>query len=500
MKQGTLLAAIDLGSNSFRLEIGRYDYKQIQRIDYLKEVVRLGNGLDAHRNLTPEAINRGLACLSRFSERLSGFKKNQIRVVATQTLREAKNRDDFLRLGQEILGCPIEVISGTEEARLIYSGVTHLLPQDNQRRLVVDIGGRSTELVIGQGQTATQTASYRLGSVSWSLKYFPNGVLSEAAFYKAGIAAQAILEDALVFYPRRDWDLALGASGTVGAVADILELAGWQKGEISAEGLNWLMRSMTRAGHSDQLYLQGLKQDRRPVIGGGVSILNALMQLLKIETMNVAVGALRHGVLFEMVEREDQTTDTRDLATQRMALKFSVDGAQSHRVGELAVKLFSQLNYQQLSDPIAQPLARQLIWASALHEVGFAVAHSDYHKHGSYILDNADLLGFSMPELHRLSMLVLGHRGKLKKLEHELVGDELALLLMALRLSVVLCHARRTPDAQALKLSCDYKRKRIELHVEEQWVAKYPQSTHLLKQEEVAWQKMPWTFCLQVTT
>ena len=500
MKQGTLLAAIDMGSNSFRLEIGRLDHGHLQRVDYLKETVRLGNGFDAQRNLSEAAMQRGFECLARFAERLAGFKKEQVRAVATQTLREAKNRDVFLKRGQEILGFPIEVIAGTEEARLIYAGVSHLLPHDPERRLVIDIGGRSTELVLGQGFATTQTASFRLGSVAWSLKYFEDGVFTDDTFYRAEIAAQAVLEEALSTYPPQSWDTAYGASGTVGAVSEILTLAGWPEGEIHIDGLNWLVKCLVRAGRADQVRLEGLREDRRAVIGGGVSILRALMKLLNIETLHVAPGALRHGVLFEMVERDDHTSDTRDLSAQRLALKFGVDAAQSQRVADVAIQMLQQVCSRENASLDIQRLTRKLSWAAQLHEIGFAISHSDYHKHGAYILDNADMVGFSMPELHRLSLLLLGQRGKLKKLETEIEDDALALMLMALRLSVVLCHARKTPETHRLKLNADHRKKRITLTAPLDWTETFPQSTHLLTQEQNAWQKMSWTFSFVTKT
>ena len=495
MKHGTLLAAIDLGSNSFRLEIGRYDHGQIQRVAYLKETVRQGNGLDENRNLTDEAMQRGWDCLARFAERVSSFKKTQVRAVATQTLREAKNRDVFLKKGCEILGFPIEVIAGTEEARLIYQGVAHMLPSSQEHRLVVDIGGRSTELVLGQGLEATETASFRVGSVAWSMKYFPSGEFTEQAFYRAEIAAQAVLEEALSTYPRHAWSKAYGASGTVGAVADILALAGFPDGQITLDGLDWLVKCLVRAGQASKVQLEGLKEDRRAVIGGGVSVLRALMTLLKIETLHVAQGALRHGVLFEMVEREDHNTDTRDLSIQRLAVKFAVDTAQGQRVGRVAAHLLQHMsvNPNNKEAETLERLSRKLSWAAQLHEVGVAISHSDYHKHGAYILDNADLLGFGMPELHRLGLLILGQRGKLKKLENELQDDEFAKMLMALRISLILCHARKDPAYQTLRLTCDTHKQRISLHANENWTQEFPQSAHLLKQESSSWSKAPWT-------
>jgi exopolyphosphatase/guanosine-5'-triphosphate,3'-diphosphate pyrophosphatase len=500
MHSGTLLAAVDLGSNSFRLEIGRHDHGQIQRVDYLKETVRLGSGLDSERHLTDEAMQRGWACLSRFHERLSGFDTSQVRVVATQTLREAKNRDAFIRQGSEVLGFPIEVIAGTEEARLIYQGVAHLLPPTSERRLVIDIGGRSTELILGQGMQASETNSFRLGSVAWSLKYFPDGRFTEQTLERAEIAAQAVLEEAQSLYARQLWDVAYGSSGTVGAVADILSVAGWPEGVIELEGLKWLRKCLLRAGHAQQLSLEGLKEDRRPVIGGGVCVLHALMELLKIETLHVAQGALRHGVLFEMLERSDQATDTRDVSVKRLAKKFGVDHAQVKRVQATADHFYRQMSEAKdnASATAKQALAKQALakreldWACELHEIGIAISHSDYHKHGAYILDNADMLGFTMPELHRLGLIILGHKGKLRKLEQELDDIDLAQALMALRLAVILCHARKAPDCDSLHLRCQPNKRVFTLKATSAWTDAHPQSTHLLRLEMTAWERSSW--------
>jgi exopolyphosphatase/guanosine-5'-triphosphate,3'-diphosphate pyrophosphatase len=252
---------------------------------------------------------------------------------------------------------------------------------------------------------------------------------------------------------------------------------------------------LVRAGTASKAQLEGLRDDRRAVIGGGVSILRALMTILQVDTLHVAQGALRHGVLYEMVEREDHDTDMRDLSVQRLALKFAVDEQQGQRVNQVAQHL---LHDMYVDDPIEPAqidrLRRKLNWAAQLHEVGVAISHSDYHKHGAYILDNADLVGFSMFELHRLGLLVLGQRGKLKKLESELEENEFAKMLMALRLSLILCHARKDPDHQVLHLSCDEHKQRITLTAPESWVNDYPQSTHLLKLEMASWQKAPWLF------
>ncbi|MBC7470904.1 MAG: Ppx/GppA family phosphatase [Ramlibacter sp.] len=493
MQNGTLLAAVDLGSNSYRLEIGRLDHGQIHRTEYLKETVRQGNGLDEGRNLTPEAMQRGWDCVARFGERLAGFKKAQVRAVGTQTLREALNRDVFLERAHAILGFPIDVISGREEARLIYQGVAHLLPQSDERRLVVDIGGRSTELILGRHFAADVTESYRVGSVAWSMKYFPEGLFTESAFTRAEVAAKAVLDEALGSYRRGDWDVAYGASGTIGAVADVLGAAGWPPGVINRDGLAWLHERLLAARSADKLRLDGIKDDRRPVIGGGLSVLQAVFDLLEIDEMQAAQGALRHGVLYDLLDREHSETDIRSSTVQRLASKFGVDAPQATRVGKVAGQLLRQLRSGDSTLELDRQ-QRKLGWATQLHEIGSQIAHSDYHKHGAYILDNADAPGFAQPELHRLSLLVLGHRGKLRKLDADFEDDLFVHQLLCLRLAVILCHARRDPDLKGLQLSGDGHV--ITLSLRPDWPAAWPQSAHLLREEVIAWQKTPWILAL----
>jgi len=493
MDTGTLLAAVDLGSNSYRLEIGRYDHGQIHRTEYIKETVRQGNGLDEARNLTPEAMQRGWDCLARFAERLAGFKRTQVRAVATQTLREARNRDEFLAKARQVLGFPIDVISGREEARLIYQGVAHLLPQSGERRLVVDIGGRSTELILGQGFDAKVVESYRVGSVAWSMKYFPQGQFTAQAFDAAEIAAKAVLDEALDAYRPGTWDVAYGSSGTIGAVADVLGAAGGTPETITRDGLDWLRERLLEARSADRIRMDGLKDDRRPVVGGGVSVLRAVFDLLGIDEMQAAQGALRHGVLYDLLDREQVESDTRSTTVRRLATKFGVDAAQAQRVGKVACQLLRQLRAGDNALALARQ-ERKLGWAAQLHEIGSVISHSDYHKHGAYILDNADAPGFALPELHRLSLLVLGHRGKLRKLEADFDDELFVHQLLCLRLAVIFCHARRDPDLKGLQLQPGDHR--AVLGMRPDWAKAFPQSAHLLREEAVAWQKTPWTLLL----
>ena len=322
MQHGARLAAVDLGSNSFRLEIGRVDHGQFFRTEYLKETVRQGNGLDSSRNLTTEAMERGWACLARFSERLAGFGQGEVRAVATQTLREARNREEFLNRAQTLLGFPIDVISGREEARLIYQGVAHSLPQADEKRLVIDIGGRSTELILGQGSVPSLMESYRVGSIAWSARYFADHQFTEQSFHLAEIAAKAVLDEALTIYPRDAWDIAYGSAGTVGAVDDLLAAAGWPAGRLNRDGLDWLKARLIQAEHVDKLRLAGLKDERRAILGGGLSILRALFDLLQIDEMRHATGGLRHGLLCEMIGTDLDKQDVRSASVDRLAKKL----------------------------------------------------------------------------------------------------------------------------------------------------------------------------------
>jgi exopolyphosphatase/guanosine-5'-triphosphate,3'-diphosphate pyrophosphatase len=494
MHNGTLLAGVDLGSNSFRLEIGRFEHGQITRTEYLKETVRLGGGLDDERNLTEEAMRRGLDCLARFGERLAGFKRAQVRAVATQTLREARNREEFLGRASAVLGFPIEVISGREEARLIYQGVAHLLPQSDERRLVVDIGGRSTELILGQQFEAREMESLRVGSVNWSMRYFPHGEFTAAAFERAEVAAQAVLDETLAAYGAVQWDIAYGSSGTVGAVGDILAAAGHEQAKITRAGLDWLVEQLLNARSAERLRLDGLKEDRRAVIGGGASILRALFVLLEVREMHVAAGALRHGVLYDLLDREDGATDIRSATVERLATKFGADAAQSRRVAQVGGELLRQLRAAGRQPEACAP-ERELTWAARLHEIGCHISHSDYHKHGCYILDNADAAGFAQPELHRLGLLVLGHRGKLRKLEADFGDVTFVQQLACLRLAVILCHARRDPDLTGLRLIASGQRMALSLPAG--WSGSFPQSAHLLREEVKAWQKTAWALDLE---
>lgn len=489
----SLLAAIDLGSNSFRLEIGRLDSGHIQRVEYLKEAVRQGGDLDEDHNLTAEAIERGIRCLARFGERLQGFEASHVRAVATQTLREANNRDVFIKLAKKTLGFDVEVISGVEEARLIYQGVSRFLPQSNDRRLVIDIGGRSTEFILGQGFTSQHTASLHVGSVAWSLKHFATGDYTEKAFTRAEIAAESIFETLGVNFNNKRWDVAYGASGTVGAVADVLVQYGRPVDTVTKEGLYWLRDELLRTRHVDKLRLLGLREDRKPVIAGGLSILIAIFDFLNIETLNVAKGALRHGLLYDMLAHENEMVDLRNASVQRLARKFDVDETHAKTVADVAEKLFEKISGNiQFAPGEQQAHALKLRWAGLLHEIGCIVSPIDAHLHGAYMLEHAEPPGFSQSELHCLSLLILGHRAKLKRLEADFSDRIFVMQLACLRLAVILCHARQMPNLRGFQLYS--LSNSIKLTLPKTWPEKYPQSYYLLGEEMLAWQKTSWIF------
>ena len=386
------LAAVDMGSNSFRLEIGQLPQGRYRRIDYLKETVRLGGGLDANGMLSEDAAQRGLACLRRFAARLAGFGAGQVRAVATQTLREARNRNAFLLRAQEALGFPIEVISGREEARLIYAGVAHLQPSDAPR-LVIDIGGRSTELILGHGRRPVVTESFGVGCVSLSLRFFEGGRITEAGFRAAQVAAGAELEEALQPFSPDRWDQALGASGTAGAVSQLLQAAGVTDGRITPAGLRWCIERSLEAGHIDRIEMPGLKADRRAVLPGGLAILYTLAAHFRIETLWPAKGALRQGVIIDLHERllahlRGRATDMRDATVAELQRRFGVDTAQAARVAAVALASFDAA----MPDAEAET-RRELGWACALHELGLMVSHHDHHRHSAYLLAHVDARG-----------------------------------------------------------------------------------------------------------
>jgi len=480
-----LLAAIDMGSNSFRLEIAELSKGRYKRVDYLKETVRLGAGLDSRGLLTEEATQRGLICLARFAQRLKGFAPSQVRAVATQTLREARNRDAFLQRADHVLGHPIEVISGREEARLIYQGVSRLQPSELPR-LVIDIGGRSTEMILGHGRMIERAESFGVGSVSLSIQQFPQGRYTAEYFRAAQIAAGAELEEALTLFGRHSWKEALGSSGTVGAVSQILAANGITDGSITPEGLRWCIEQCIAAGSSEALTLAGLKPERKAVLGGGLSILYTLSQHFDIEALRPAKGALRQGVIFDLEERLEATRnhrlpDPRDTSVRELQQRFRVDALQADRIRQRALMLWHSLQEPGTDGESAQELG----WASALHEIGMMVSHHDHHRHSAYLLGHVDASGFSQSQLRRLAAMVLGQRGELIKLAEHLHDHALMSQVLCLRLAIILHHARidLPPKVAVLQRG----RGKTRLVLSRKWALLHPRTLHLLDEETRRW-------------
>ncbi|MFN4265027.1 MAG: exopolyphosphatase [Aquabacterium sp.] len=481
-----LLAAIDMGSNSFRLEIAEIYKGRYKRVDYLKETVRLGAGLDENRLLTEEAAQRGLACLARFAQRLRGFAPGQVRAVATQTLREARNRDAFLMRANGALGHPIEVIAGREEARLIYQGVSRLQPSELPR-LVIDIGGRSTEMILGRGRQALRAESFGIGSVSLSMTHFPDGRYTAEGFRAAQIAAGAELEEALTIFSPTQWQEALGSSGTVGAVSQLLAANQITDGSITPEALRWCIQQCIDAGSMDALNLPGLKADRKAVLGGGLSILYTLAMQFQIEVIKPAKGALRQGVIFDLDERLEaarnpRLADPRDAAVQELQRRFKVDEEHAHRIHQRALSLWHGMQGAQTPDI---ELERELGWAAHLHEIGMMVSHHDHHRHSAYLLGHVDAAGFSQSQLRRLAALVLGQRGELIKLAEHLHDKPLMSQVLCLRVAVILHHARVNLPAQVARIQKGRVKHRICL--QRRWAEQHPRTMHLLQEEQRRW-------------
>ena len=481
------LAGIDLGSNSFRLEVGQLIQGRYRRIDYLKETVRLGAGLDDEGMLTEAAARRGLDCLARFAHRLNGFLPQQMRAVATQTLREARNRDAFLLRAQAALGHSIEVVSGREEARLIYAGVARLQPS-NTPRLVIDIGGRSTELILGQGRKAQRAESFRVGSVGLSMRYFPDGRLTETAFREAQIAAGAEFEEGLEPFASKRWQDALGSSGTVSAVSQLLAASGVTDGRITPDGLRWLILRCIDAGRVERIDLPGLKEDRRAVIAGGLAILYTLAIQFGIEVLKPAQGALRQGLIFDLDDRRHATSmrqvghDVRDASVRDLQRRFMVDTHQAQRVTRVAERL-----YQAAQPRAGAEARRELLWACALHEIGMMVSHHDHHRHSAYLLAHVDAAGFSQSQLRRVAMLVLGQRGGLRKVETQLAEPAFGWQLLCLRLAVIKCHARAEVSAEDVALRGEGPR--IALRFPPGWAETKPRAHFLFKEEAQFWER-----------
>lgn len=475
------IAAVDMGSNSFRLQVARVEDDHIYPLDALKDTVRFAGGLDAHGMLDEKSQQRALQALARFGERLRGLPPDAVRAVATNTLRVARNAHEFLPRAEAALGFPIEVIGGREEARLIYVGAAHSLPASREKRLVVDIGGGSTEFIVGQQYKAIKTESLLMGCVSFSLKYFPDGKLTKQGFRDAELAARAELQAIAREFGKEHWQLAVGTSGTARSLADMMEQNAFCSGGITLDGMEKLRAAMLKAGQIDLLSLNGLRADRRPVLPGGFAIMAAVFAELGIERMTITLGALRDGVLYDLIGRQHQQ-DMRIKTVEQFKRRYHVDMAQQERVTAVAEYLYRQLAARMGID--AESDIDVLRWATKLHEIGLSISHTTYHKHSAYILQHADMPGFSSHEQARLAQLVLAHRGGLKKLGSN-VSDAKWAQILALRLAVICCRNRVDQALPPLAVSRDSGR--FTVGAPDDWLLGNPLTHTALLQEAEEW-------------
>ncbi len=485
------IAAVDLGSNSFRLQLARVVDDHLIFHDSLREVVRLGAGLSEDKTLSDEALNRAIDCLNRFGERLRGLPPQAVRAVATNTFRVAKNAPQLLKAAQNALGFPIEIIAGREEARMIFVGVSHSLPKSDHKRLVIDIGGGSTEFIIGQGLEPLEMESLYMGCVSYSLKYFPDGKITESAFERAQIAAATEIQSISKKFKSKHWEEAVGSSGTARTLGEILRLNGLSDGAVTLDGLKQLRNVLVNSKEVKKIQLNGLSADRAAVISGGLAIMLSAFEGLGIEKLTVANTALREGVLYELLGRMHHD-DTRDLTVNGFMRRYHVDREQVKRVQVLALALLTQVA-PRLNMDFA--VAKQyLVWAAKLHEIGISIAHSGYHKHSAYIVENADMPGFSKMEQETLGFLVRAQRRSLTKLQMPTLSDDQSLLVMIFRLAV-LFHRNRL-DITPPELNLAWHKAGFGLDVEPGWLAKNPLTDAELASEVSYWKDINITLSL----
>lgn len=484
-----MFAAVDLGSNSFRLHIARHDGETIRVIKSARDPIRLGAGLDSAGNLSDAAIQGALDSLARFKLILGSYSLHAVRVVATNTFRIAKNAAVFLPLAEKAIGYPIEIISGEEEGRLIYMGVASSSSASSERRLVLDIGGGSTELIVGCGQEIGNVESFSTGTVPVSQDFFINGDISEAAFNAAILSTRSLFEDAAPLYRPQHWNVAYGSSGTLRAIGDAIAKNNIGDGSLSLHSVNALRQRLIEFGHVSKIVLTGMKSDRTAVIVGGLSILTGVMQELGIHTMLPVEAGLRMGVLWDLHLRATKR-DRREQSVRGFLLRFHADEDRANRVADYASRLHG------LMKPADDAIGRHLHWSGLLHEVGLGVSHSGYHKHSAYLIEHADMPGFTTREQRTMAMLILAQKGNLRKAGDLLSDPEFGRAVLALRLAVLFSHARLTWEEAGLRLKM---KNRIELEMRSAWMAQHPTVTYWLQKEHEFWHDVGIEFTIKAS-
>ena len=496
MNEYTTLAAVDLGSNSFKLQIARVVDDQIYPLDALKEPIRLTAGIGANKQLDAASQTRALACLSRFSERLRGLPQGAVRCVGTSALRVAENAQDFLQLAEATLGYPIEIIAGREEARLIYIGVAHSLPATEQPRLIIDIGGGSTECVVGTGMTPQLMESLNLGCVNFTQRYFADGQINRNNLMQAVIAARTQAQTIAASYAGK-WQEAIGSSGTARVISDVLVQNGWAEQGITSDGLVQLREQMIQTGHQNRLEFAGMKADRKPVFTGGVAVMSGIFAEFNITHMTVADGALRDGVLYDLLGRFHHH-DMRTATVNQFMRRYHVDHKQARRVADIAAQLFSQASKQLTPfNEIKTELQCYLLWAAQLHEIGLSIAHSGYHKHGAYILAHADMPGFSQKDQAHIATLVRTQRGGLDRLS-DTTPNILQPLILIIRLAVLFCRSRNNIHLKSMTFTLNHDSAQLKLT--QNWLDTNPLTAAALAEESKAWKQIGYKFSIAAIT
>ncbi|MRX11165.1 Ppx/GppA family phosphatase [Pseudoduganella sp. FT25W] len=483
-----MYAAVDLGSNSFRLHIGKHDGEVIRVLKSVREPIRLAAGLDKDGNLTPAAMQAALNCLKNFRTVLAAYKLDAVRVVATSAMRVARNAAAFLPAAELAIGYPIEIISGEEEGRLIYMGVAHAVALPGERRLVIDIGGGSTELILGRGPEIEKVESFSVGTVKQSLSFFIGGRVDGPSFEAAILSARSHFEDAAPPYHPQFWKQCYGSSGTARTIADIILKNGLGR-EVNAQSLEALKQRFIECGHVSKIDMPGLKADRASTIIGGLAILIGLVRELDIPVVVPIEAGLRMGVMWDLHLRSTKR-DRREQSVQACVQRFHVDERRANRVAVDAMALYAQ------TKPAGDQYNRLLYWSALLHEMGMVVSHTGYHKHAAYIIENADLPGFTAREQRTMSGMIVAHKGNLRKVAEVLAETDFAKAIVAFRLAVLFMHSRIDLDFTQIKLRF---KSRIELEIQRDWVAQHPTLSYWLEKEQEQWDEVGVDFLIRTS-
>ena len=479
----TVIAAVDLGSNSFHMVVAQDQHGQLKVIDRMREMVRLGLGLNDAGELTTDSQERAIECLQRFGQRLREMHASSVRVVGTNTLRRAKNRNEFVQRAEEALGHPIQVISGVEEARLIYHGTIHSITGPEGKWLVVDIGGGSTELIIGENATPLQMESVQIGCVKLSKMYFEKGELDKKKFKKALVWAKLQLQPIVSSLNNLGWCYVVGTAGTIRTIGQLMREFELSDQGITSKGLSAIITKLQEAEHIDNVNFEALAKERKPVFAGGLVALKAIFEELKIKNMVTSEGGLREGLLFDLAGRIHHQ-DTRDRTVYSLMRRYHVDFNHAARIKTTALHILDKLS--SIND-IDKDLAYQfLIWAADLHEVGLDISHSRYHQHGAYLLKNGDLPGFSWNEQRLLACLVGNHR---RKINYELIEqlptrwkEQAMNLILILRLAILIHRDRIAKKIPPIDI--EKNEEIVNIKFTREWIADHPLTGADLEQEE----------------